>query len=385
MALGFAGSRPHGRRVTDRAADWPDMGEEMAFPDRRIADILLTILLFGLVLAILYAARRILLIFIFAILFAYLIDPVVRFLQRHSLFFKNLRGPHVAETYLAFVVLSAIGTHAFAPQLSGKAWELLREAPTLQDALATGEIATKVGDKYGWSETQELRLKALLVQHHDRVQSASQHAQQFASNAIVILVVVPILAIFFLEGGGRVTEAIIQLARTEERRQAIRALAEELNLMLRRYIRAKVILALCSMAFYSAAMLILRYPHTIGLAVLGGFLEFIPVAGWMISAIAIIGVGLLTHGHWIWMVALLGVWRMAMDYFISPRIVGRNLEMHPLLVLFAMMAGGEIGGIVGIYLSIPLLVVVRVIWRRCSFAASAVETPPELAPASRDD
>jgi predicted PurR-regulated permease PerM len=357
----------------------------MAFPDRRIADILLTILLFGFVLALLYAGRRILLIFIFAILFAYLIDPVVRFLQRHSLFFKNLRGPHVAETYLAFVILSAIATHGFAPQLPGKAAELLREAPTLQDALATGEIATKVGDKYGWSETQELRLKALLVEHRDRVQSASQHARQFASNAIVILVVVPILAIFFLEDGGRMTEAIIQLASTEERRQAMRALAEELHQMLKRYIRAKVILALCALVFYSVAMLVLRYPHAIGLAVLGGFLEFIPVAGWMISAIAIIGVGLLTHGHWIWMAALLGLWRMAMDYFISPRIVGQNLEMHPLLVLFAMMVGGEVGGIVGIYLSIPLLVVVRVIWHRCSSAATSAQAAPELAPAARDD
>src|SRR5215831_6470626 len=62
----------------------------MAFPDRRTANILLTILLFAVVLAIAYAARGVIVIFAFAILFAYLIDPVVRFLQRHSLFFKNL-------------------------------------------------------------------------------------------------------------------------------------------------------------------------------------------------------------------------------------------------------------------------------------------------------
>ncbi|HTT19131.1 MAG TPA: AI-2E family transporter [Candidatus Sulfotelmatobacter sp.] len=350
----------------------------MAFPDRRIADTLLTIMLFGLVLAILYAARRILLIFIFAILFAYLIDPVVRFLQRHSLFFKNLRGPHVAETYLAFIILSAIVAHGLAPQLSGKVRELLREAPTFQDALATGEIATKFGDRYGWSEIQELRLKALLMQHRDRLQSLSQHAQQFASNAVLILFVVPILAIFFLEDGGRITEAVIQLASTQERRQAIRALAEELNLMLRRYIRAKVTLGLCSLFFYSVTMLVLRYPSAIGLAVLGGVLEFIPVAGWMISAAMIVGLGILTHSHWIWMAVLLGVWRMLMDYFISPRVVGQNLEIHPLLVLFAMMVGGEVGGIVGIYLSIPLVVVTRVIWRRYYSAATSTELPSNV-------
>ena len=69
----------------------------MALLDRRTARTLLTILVFALVLAVAYVARAVIIIFIFSILFAYLIDPVVRFLQRHSLFFKNLRGPHVLE------------------------------------------------------------------------------------------------------------------------------------------------------------------------------------------------------------------------------------------------------------------------------------------------
>ncbi len=133
--------------------------------------------------------------------------------------------------------------------------------------------------------------------------------------------------------------------------------------MLRRYIRAKVSLEAWSLAFYSTTMLLLRFPHAIALGVLGGVLEFIPVAGWMISAAIIVAVGILTHGHWIWMAALLGIWRMAMDYFISPRVVGQNLEIHPLIVIFAVMVGGEIDGIVGIYLSIPLMLVIRVIWR----------------------
>ena len=80
----------------------------MAFLERRTADVLLTILFFAVVCAALYSARRIILIFVFAIFFAYLIDPVVKFLQRHSLFFRNLRGPAVVEVYLAFVVLIAL-------------------------------------------------------------------------------------------------------------------------------------------------------------------------------------------------------------------------------------------------------------------------------------
>ena len=79
----------------------------MSFPDRRTVNILLTILLFSVVLALTYVARAVIVIFCFGILFAYLIDPVVRFLQRHSLLFKNLRGPHVAEAYLGLLILIA--------------------------------------------------------------------------------------------------------------------------------------------------------------------------------------------------------------------------------------------------------------------------------------
>src|ERR1700680_3320299 len=98
----------------------------MAFPDRRTSNVLLTILLFSLVLTILYAARRVLLIFAFAILFAYLIDPVVRFLQRRSLFFKNLRGPHVMGAYLAFLIFAALAAQGLAPLVSTRADKLFK-------------------------------------------------------------------------------------------------------------------------------------------------------------------------------------------------------------------------------------------------------------------
>jgi predicted PurR-regulated permease PerM len=73
---------------------------------------------------------------------------------------------------------------------------------------------------------------------------------------------------------------------------------------------------------------------------------------------------------------------MALDYFISPRLVGRNLEIHPLMVLFAVMVGAECGGIVGIYLSIPLMVVIRVIWRRALSPEERLPLPSELPQAT---
>src|ERR1700683_327600 len=179
----------------------------MAFPDRRTLNILLTILLFAVVLVTMYVARTVLIIFSFAILFAYLIDPVVQFLQKHSLFFKNLRGPHVAEVYLAFLLLLALVGHVFAPRLISFNSKLLRVAPALVESLSTGEIATTIGDKYGWSDSEKLHLKEFLQNHRDQTSRVVQSAERFTSNALAVLVVVPILAIFFLADGRHMAEA----------------------------------------------------------------------------------------------------------------------------------------------------------------------------------
>jgi predicted PurR-regulated permease PerM len=337
----------------------------MTFPDRRTLHILLTILLFGVVIVTLYVARTVITIFCFAILFAYLIDPVVQFLQRHSLFFKNLRGPHVAETYLAFLLFFALVAHALAPRLISFNSKLLQTAPALVESLSTGEIAICIGDKYKWSDSQTLHLKEFLQNHRDQTLRLVQSVERFTSNALAVAIVVPILAIFFLADGRHMADAVIQAVSSEGDHQALSEIADELNIGLKRYVRAKVTLGLCSFAFYSAAMFFLGFPHAIALGFLGGVLEFIPIVGWMSSAAAILLVGFFTHAHLIWMAALLGLWRVFMDYLISPRVVGENLEIHPLLVIFAVMVGGKIGGIVGIYLSIPLMVVIRVLFQKC--------------------
>jgi predicted PurR-regulated permease PerM len=230
----------------------------MTFPDRRTSNVLLTVFLFALVLTVLYAARRVLLIFVFAILFAYLIDPVVRFLQRRSLFFKNLRGPHVVEAYLAFLILAALAAQGLAPLVSTRTNKLFKEMPAWLDSVPTGDIAIKIGNAQGWSEPEELRLKAFLAGHRENIQYFASGAERFASNALVALIVVPILAVFFLSDGRRIADSFIQLVSTEGTQQTIREVTEELSIILRKYIRAKVILGGCSLVFYSAAMLLFR-------------------------------------------------------------------------------------------------------------------------------
>ena len=345
--------------------DFSEFGPlKMTFPQRRTLDILLTILLFGVVCAAVYSARRIILIFIFAIFFAYLIDPVVKFLQQHSLFFKNLRGPAVVEVYLAFVILIALAGCTFAPGMARNTMKLLDNTPALLNSLSTGDIATQLRGKYGWSEEQEFRFRAFLERHKDNIDHLVPMVDRYISNAAQlfgVLLLIPILAIFFLRDGEHIADVLIQLFFPANRRARVRDVADELHLMLTSYIRAQVLLCGLSFLFYSGALLLLRFPHALALGVLGGLLEFVPVVGWTSTFAVIVGVGVVNQSHWLWMVAFLGTWRVVQDYFASPRIMGQRLKIHPLAAIFAVLVGAEIGGIVGIYLAVPLMASMRVI------------------------
>jgi len=336
----------------------------LTFPDRRTANVVLTILFIAGLCAVVYCARRIILIFIFAILFTYLLNPVVKLLQQHSLFFTNLRGPAVVEVYVFIVILLAIVGYSFAPGAARDARKLLDQVPVVLDRLSTGDIASDLRGKYGWSEEQELRLRFFLAKHKEQIQRLIPVVDHYLSNTAIIvgyLLLVPVLAIFFLRDGDHIANALIKWSFPRERRATIRAAAYELHLVLTRYIKAQLLLCGLSFLFYFAALLLLRFPHAAALASLGGFLEFIPVVGWTSTFAVIVTVGIVNHSHWIWMASLLGLWRVLQDYFATPRIMGEELKIHPLAAILAVLVGAELGGIIGIYLAIPLMATLRVI------------------------
>jgi len=343
----------------------------MVFPDRRTASVLLTILLFALALAIVYVARTVIVIFAFSILFAYLINPIVRFLQRHSLFFRNLRGPHVLEAYLAIIVVTVLLSHGLVPDFRKNAGRILSAIPALTTKVSSRDIATNLG----WADERADQFQDFLERHRSNIEHGLGEMELAAPTAFAGILVIPILAIFFLSDGEKLADQIIHLVATKKNHGALEALAGELHIMLQRYIRAKVILGGLSLLYCSIAMLVLGIPNAIALGILAGMLEFIPVAGWITAAATIVTVGVLTHSHWIWMLAMLAVWRILMDYGIAPRVMGHELEIHPLLAIFTLMVGGAVGGIVGIYLSVPLTAVLRVIYQRFAWPPTDTTLP----------
>src|SRR5690348_2987921 len=119
------------------------------------------------------------------------------------------------------------------------------------------------------------------------------------------------------------------------------------------------------LAAYIGGLSLMGVPYGSAVGAVAGVLKFIPVVGPLVGAIAIVGVAFLANYHHVLMVALfLGGWRLVQDYFTAPRLMGRRLQLHPLAVIFAVLAGGEIGGVIGVYLSIPIAAALRIVWRR---------------------
>jgi len=287
----------------------------------------LTTLVLVLAVALVYVVRTILVLFAFSILFAYLINPAVRVLQRYSLLFKDLKGPHIFQAYLGFLILLALLVHAFTPDFRSRPGALAN-LPAFADSVASGEIANNFGKNLGWSDAQTVRFRTFLQGHRSDIETAKQTVQRSALQMASAVLVIPILAIFFLSDGEKLANQLILLIPTSSDGSAVRSLVADLNVMLQRYIRAKVILGMLSFLFSSVALLALGFPHWLALGAIAGMLEFIPIAGWIIAATTITTLGVVTHSHWIWMLALLGVWRVCMDYGISPRVIGHELEIH---------------------------------------------------------
>jgi predicted PurR-regulated permease PerM len=146
-------------------------------------------------------------------------------------------------------------------------------------------------------------------------------------------------------------------------------LAEDLHVLLGQYVRALVLLALITFVAWSAVFLTAGVPYALVLAGIGGALEFIPVIGPLTAGIVVIGVSLFTgYTHpWLLLVFIL-VWRGIQDYAASPLIMGRGIDIHPALVIIGVLAGGEIAGVAGMFLAVPVIAAVRIVWRRLQAA-----------------
>jgi predicted PurR-regulated permease PerM len=339
--------------------------------DSRTSRVLITALLFTLGIGFLYAARRTLIIFLFAIFFAYLINPAVARLER------LVRSRAWAITIIYALLLAALAIFGLlvGPRIARQSARLTASLPGLMDKATTGQLsgqidqlAQRIGNEHGWSDATQKRIQAFMLSRKDQLSALAQRIGVRAAEAaqeVWVLFLVPILAIFFLRDGGNFHEVVVALVQSRSQREFLQDVFQDLNQMLAQFIRAQLTLAALSLLTYTSILGIMRVPYALMLGTVGGALEFIPLAGPLIAGTAMLTVAVLSgYPHWPLLLLFLLAWRLVQDYVISPRIMGVSVELHPLAALFGILAGGEIAGVLGVYLSIPVMASLRIVWRR---------------------
>jgi predicted PurR-regulated permease PerM len=335
--------------------------------DVRAARVLATIAAFIAIGAFLYGVRHTLVLFIFAIFFAYLVEPVVTHIERSPLA-RGSRKLAIAEAYICVGAVLGALTVFFGPRLLLDTHRLVKTLPNLLENVTSGKIVWQVGSKHNWSYDSQYRIEQFIAAHRDAILNwmggIGAQTAQFLTN-IVWVALIPILAVFFLADGDKFTSRFIEFFDRRDQRRLLRGIVQDIDKMLARFIFSQILVASLSLCMYGIVLTTLSYPYSLALAVAGGIMEFIPVAGPLLAAAMILGVGFLAGFAKLWIVVLfLGVWRICQDYIISPRVMGHGLELHPLAAIAAVLMGAELGGILGVYLAIPIAAAIRVIWNR---------------------
>lgn len=336
----------------------------MLLIDTRTARVLITALLFALALGFLYVARATLMAFLFAIFFAYLVSPLVNNLEK----VLKGRGRSIAVIYSLLLGLVVLLFAAIGPKVTREGARLGQSLPSLLNQLSSGQIAEQIGEQHGWNYRSTELLRSFLANHRDEITQLAQRVglriAEVAKQAWMLLVV-PILSMFFLKDGRAFSDVALTTIQSRPQREFLEGVLNDLNQMLAHFIRAQLILAGLTLVTYAAFLSIVKMPYAMVLGTAGGLLEFIPLVGPLAAAVIILSVALLlSFPHWLALVIFLGVWRLIQDYVFSPRIMGKSMELHPLAAIFGVMAGGEVAGILGIYLSIPVMASLRIVFRR---------------------
>jgi len=336
----------------------------VALTDTRTARVLFTALLFLAGLALIYVTRHTLVLFLFAIFFAYLVEPLVSHMAR----WVRTRTRAIAVIYLGLAILLTLFFSFIGPRIGHEAQRLTENLPALLGNITSGQIAVQIGSQHGWSFHTQQQVKDFLAGHSGELaQLASRAGLRLATVAQNVwwLILIPILAVFFLRDGRTFTDVALMMIGSRPQREFVENVINDLNDMLAHFIRAQLTLAGLALLVYIVFLGLMRVPYALVLGTAGGILEFIPVVGPFVAAVLMLGVALLmSYQHLLLLVMFLGIWRLIQDYVTLPRIMGKSVQLHPLAAIFGVLAGGEMAGVIGVFLSIPVMASLRIVWQR---------------------
>jgi len=208
-------------------------------------------------------------------------------------------------------------------------------------------------------------------------------------NALTLLVVTPIVAFYLLRDWPRLVgkaDALIPLRYAE----VIRAQVHEVDRILSAWLRGQLLCCLMLAAFYAIGLTAVGLDLGLIVGLTAGMLSFIPYVGTITGAVTSIGLAVAQFPNWhgvsyVGAVFLLG--QILEGYVIYPRLLGNRVELHDVLVIFALLAGGAAFGFLGVLLAVPVTAALGVLarfWIRRYLRSPLYLDPPQSSSSEGD-
>jgi predicted PurR-regulated permease PerM len=351
---------------------------------RAILRDLLIVAAVGAAIWVAHRLGRIVLVLVLAMFFAYVIAPLVELLQRPvSLRGRSRRLPRglaIAAVYLLLTGAGAVGAAMLWPAAAGQIDAAIASGPGYTDSFRRWE--------HGWTRYYE-RLRIPLELRHsidESVLGAGDAAGAYARGSLLALIgllsdlpwlaLVPVLAFLMLKDAAAIRRTILTALPHHIQLRGHR-LFEELNATLAAYVRAQLLACVVVGSLSGIGFALLGDPYAVLLGVLAAIVEFVPLLGpFLVAFVAIALAALHDPMQAVWTAVFLVVLRMVQDYVIYPRLIGRDIHLHPLVVILAVLAGVELDGIAGIFIAVPVVALATVAarhwleWRNRALDAS---------------
>lgn len=198
----------------------------------------------------------------------------------------------------------------------------------------------------------------------DLLQSIVGQGLAFA-NLLSLIFITPIVTFYLLRDWDRLMAKIDDLL-PRDHAGVIRVQAELVDQTLAGFARGQSMVCLILGLFYAITLMIIGLPFGIVIGLIAGLLTFIPYVGSLTGFVVSVAVAFGHYDDW-WMVALVAIifilGQVVEGNFLTPKLVGDRVGLHPVWVIFALLAGGALFGFVGLLLAVPLAAVIGVLVR----------------------
>lgn len=308
--------------------------------------------------------------FIVAAILAYVLNPWVDKLC--ALKYKNLRLPRaVAATLLIiFVIAAALAmVLIIVPILQKEAPQLQEQIPRFFDKF--DQVISPFLAHYGFSiRLDSTGIKALLTEQMagsgDVIGKAVLSSIRVGGTALLgllaNLLLIPIVLFYLLLDWHALIHRIAHFIPRRWVHGANNAV-NEVDDILAQYLRGQIMVMIVLAAYYAIALSIARFDLALPVGIITGFLVFIPYLGYGIGlALALIGAVLQFNdlSGLIYVGIIYGFGQFLESFILTPRLVGERIGLHPLTVIFALMAFGQLFGFIGILVALPASAIISV-------------------------